>query len=421
MPPANARPAIARVALIDPSLFTWPYDHALMDGLRACGVDTRVYGKVLERGEAPGLHAGLVEHFYPLLAHRPVSAAPRAVRRVLKGLDHGISLARLLGRLRRWRPDAIHVQWAPLPVIDRRFVPALRRIAPTVMTVHDSLPFNGNPGARLQQVGALAILRLFDALIVHTDQSRRRLTAQGIDPACIHLVPHGLLGDDFGALAALSPAATAAGGQVNLLMFGKIKPYKGVDTVIDALALMPPEHRALCHVRVAGEPHMDMAPLVARAEQRGVADRIAFDLRIVPEGDLPTLFGSATALVLPYRAIDASGVLTMAIQAGRPVIASNIGSFAELLDDGANALLVPPDDPSALAVAIGRYVADATLRGGLAAGVRSLRARMPAWTDIGRKTIGVYESARAQAHEGRAADQRPLAGGSEHPRIAGEP
>jgi glycosyltransferase involved in cell wall biosynthesis len=111
---------------------------------------------------------------------------------------------------------------------------------------------------------------------------------------------------------------------------------------------------------------------------------------MIPDEELAPMFAGAAAVVMPYREIDASGVLTMAIQSGRVIVASNIGNFAELLDDGHSALLVSPDDPDGLASAMARVVTDSGLRGTLADGVRHLRAQIPTWPAIGAMTAAVY-------------------------------
>ena len=80
--------------------------------LRAAGVEARVFGKALQAGEAPGTQPGLVQHFYPGLSRWPLSGAPPTLRRALKGIVHGASMAGLRGVLAQWRPHVIHFQWA---------------------------------------------------------------------------------------------------------------------------------------------------------------------------------------------------------------------------------------------------------------------------------------------------------------------
>lgn len=363
-----------RVALIDPSLFTPPYDAALAAGLRAIGHEVKLYGPATRAG---GEH---VPHFY-----RAAARAPQRAARVVKGASHVFDMAALAARLARERPDVIHFQWAPLPAVDRWFLPRLRRIAPLVLTVHDSTPFNGNPSSRLQRLGAHSILARFDALIAHTGSAVARLQANGVANVRLHRIAHGLLGVQRDRARSTSGATTIAA-----LVFGKVKPYKGIDVLIDAVGRLAPAVRERLRIQVVGQAYMPTAPLLERAARLGVHARFDFDFRFVPDAEAEQLFERADVLLFPYRTIDASGVLMVALAAGRPVIASRIGNFAELLADGREALLVPPDDPGALADALTRFVADAALRRSLAAGAAALRDSVPSWVEIARATEAVY-------------------------------
>ena len=113
---------------------------------------------------------------------------------------------------------------------------------------------------------------------------------------------------------------------------------------------------------------------------------------------MPRLFERASVVVFPYREIDASGVLMTALSAGRAIVASRIGLFGELLTDGSEALLVPPDDPPALAAALGRMIDDRALREAIAERVCRFRNAIPSWTEIGRQTHELYEHAARRHH-----------------------
>jgi len=377
-----------KIALIDPSVYTWPYDVSLAQGLASIGHDVTIYGSELPKPFTGTDRSFLKRHFYPGLAHPAIRKLPKQVFLVLKGISHIESMIRLLWVLHRARPDVIHFQWAPLALVDMRFIPLFRRIAPIVLTVHDSIPFNNNAKTRLQYLGAVAIMKLFDQLIVHTASARARLESYGVANEKINIVPHGLL------LEPKESAPYAGGdGRVNLLMFGGITPRRGVDVLLRAIALLPRDARNACRLRVVGEPYMPMEPLYDLVNSLGISEQVTFDLRFVPDDEISTLIENADIQVFPYRVIDASGMLTLTIGVGRTIVASKLGVFDELLRDGIHGALVPPDDPQALAAVLHPLIMDTASRVRAAQAVRALAKSIPDWSDIARLTQEVYSRA----------------------------
>lgn len=396
---AEPAPRPLRIALVDPSLFTLPYDRALAQGLRDAGHQVTLYGRRPRAAEAEDGADGLVASFYPFAESSFGAALPGPLRLGLKGVDHLLSMARLRRRLAApaTRPDVIHFQWLPLPFADRRLLGGFRAIAPLVLTVHDTDPFNGNPASRLQRFGAAACFDSFDRLVVHTEQGRARLIGRGIAPARIALLPHGLL------TAPLARGPDALDAPVTFLCFGKMKPYKGLDIAIEGFARLPPALRQRARLRIVGEPHMDVAPLLALAEARGVAAQVAIEPRFVQEAEFPALFGGGVVALFPYREIEASGVLSLALAHGRPIVASRLGGFAEALRDGVHGLLVPPGDADALSDAMARLLADPGFAARCALAVEALAMDMPGWAEIGRRTASLYVALLPRAAAPRAA------------------
>lgn len=382
-----------RIALIDPSLFTWPYDHELAAGLSAIGNDVLVFGKVLPAKHADAREPLLRQHFYPAMAMPFWDRVPKPAVRALKGVSHVGSMARLCRALWLWRPDVIHFQWCPLPAVDGRFLPLLRRIAPVVLTVHDTMPFNGAPGSSLQTLGALSVLRGFDHLIVHTDQGMERVSAHVGGAGRLARIPHGLLHDDSERRPP-TPARIAPDGTATFLLFGQIKPYKGVDVLLRALARLDPLARSRCRIRVVGKPYMDTTPLIELARTLGVDDLVRFEFRFVPDDEMTGMLDDASVLVFPYREIEASGVLMAAIARSRPVIASRLGAFGELIENGREGLLLMPGDDAALARALERVVLEPGLLDRMGTAMDALRASIPGWAEIARRTVDVYDAAR---------------------------
>lgn len=375
-----------KVALIDPSLFTWPYDRALAGGMAEIGIDARIYGRVLPAQDPRNADPLFVPHFYSSLASPLLAKLPRAASRAWKGVSHIGDMRRLADALAQWRPDAIHFQWLPLPVVDQRFLARFRAIAPLLLTVHDTLPFNGNAGSSLQNVGAKDVWSAFERLIVHTRQGEERLREQGIAPSRIERIAHGLLNE-----SQATPSQTAASdAPVDFLLFGQIKPYKGIDVAIRAYARLDQSVRARCRLRIVGKPYMDTAPLIELARSLGVEDQVLFDFRFVPDDEMAEMLARADALLFPYREIEASGVLMAAIAHGRPLIASRLGAFGELIKDGENGFLVEPGDDRALAAAMSLMILQPERREIMAEGMARLRQSIPSWREIARQTAGVY-------------------------------
>src|SRR5262249_10198781 len=153
----------------------------------------------------------------------------------------------------------------------------------------------------VQRIGVISIMKSFDRLIVHTNRARQRLISRGLPSAKVVIIPHGMLEPD--TVHAVRPAAGNASDPVTLLLFGKIKPYKGTDVAIRALAAMPAESRARCRLRIVGKPYMDVEPLFALARELRVEPNIVWDLRFVSDDELSQIFSEADVMVMPYREI----------------------------------------------------------------------------------------------------------------------
>ncbi len=384
-----------QVALIDPSLFTLPYDKALAQGLEQAGHRVSLFGRRPGRLDSDPRGVDLVAHFYPVANLALAQRLPKALRLGLKGGDHAVSMLRLLRTLRRLRPHVIHFQWLNLPMVDRRFLAALRRIAPLLLTVHDTNPFNGDPSSALQQRDFFECLAGFDRLVVHTEQGRDRMLAAGLPAHRLAVLPHGLLLD-----APAAPTPDQMDGRITFLLFGKVKPYKGLDVLIEAFASLPPGLRGQARIRVVGKPYMDVAPLVARAEALGMARHLEIEPRFIEDREIPSLFGPGVVAAFPYREIEASGVLSIALAHGRPIIASALGNFAEALTDGVQGHLVPPGEVESLGRAMTHMLADRNFAAQCAVQSRLAFDRIPRWGDIGRQTAAVYLAAMAGRRHG---------------------
>ena len=239
------------IAMLDPSLFTPPYDSALCEALIDRGHRVRLIGRP-PRPDDPPLSPRVI--LDPLMYRLAEALRARGLEGrgfvALKGVEHLAGSAYLLAHLRRQRPDAIHVQWFSLPLTDVVTARLMQRIAPVILTVHDTNLFHGSATSRVQLLGWRALLRGVDACIVHTAKSRARLVEVGVEDVRIFEVPHGLLTPT--ASTDGLPSRAPGDDTLRLLVFGHVQRYKGVDVLLRALAELPPAIRHKVRLVVAG-------------------------------------------------------------------------------------------------------------------------------------------------------------------------
>jgi glycosyltransferase involved in cell wall biosynthesis len=279
----------------------------------------------------------------------------------------------LLSSLRTAAPAALVVPywtaaWAPL-----FWFLARSRVAPMIAVVHNPTDHDASRGARGVARRTLARCGGFLCHARHVGGILERQFPGR--PVVVHPLPPQKVSpvDRERARARLGVPADA----VAVLCFGLIRPYKGVDVLLEAVERTP--RGAPIVLLVAGEPWGRLgAALRRRLSRPDLAGRVVARLEWVPEEDTGAWFAAADAAVLPYRSATGSAVAAQALGSGLPIIGTAVGGIAEVVEDGVNGLLVPPEDPVALALALERFT-DPTLRASLAEGARAVSQRW-SWT-----------------------------------------
>jgi glycosyltransferase involved in cell wall biosynthesis len=372
MPEMPASPL--NVDVVDPSAFTPPYDHALCAALARAGARVELVTSRFAYGDIPRTDGyALDERFYRWAPGAPGSS----VRRAAKLAQHVPDMLRYRRRARA--ADVVHFQWLTVQPLDVHLLP---RRPPLVLTAHDVLPREPRPGQLRAQ---RRLYERVEAVVVHSEHGARRLHEElVIDPARVHVIPHGA----FAHLAQLRdpaplPLELAAVERPVVLCFGLLRPYKGIDVLLEAWRGIDD-----AELWVVGLPKMDVAPLRAAAPPN-----VRFVSRFVADRELPAFFRRADLVVLPYREIDQSGVLFTALAFGTPLLLSAIGGFPEVAASGA-AELVPPGDAAALHDALRRLLADPAARERLAAAAREAATGPYSWDAIAARHLALYEQLR---------------------------
>jgi len=130
----------------------------------------------------------------------------------------------------------------------------------------------------------------------------------------------------------------------HFLFFGQMRYNKGIDVLTEAINLLS-EKTGSFLVTMAG------AGTEAEKYRQEIRDQhcVKWDIRIIPDQEIPDLFSHTDFLVLPYRDVTQSGPLWIAFRYGVPVIASDLPGFREWITEGETGFFVPPEDPHALA------------------------------------------------------------------------
>ena len=246
-------------------------------------------------------------------------------------------------------PDGVEV----LSLIDGLNVPA-------VATLH-TVPHIPTRG---QKSILGAIVESTERTIVMSNAASVRLVSgYDVDPSRIRVIPHGASPDLAG------PVATW-GERPVILSWGLIGPGKGLETAIGAFAWLgevPSRPRYVIlgdtHPKVkAQQGDRYLQGLVEQAGKAGVSDIVEFDNRYLDRESLIEMIRSVDMVLIPYESREqvTSGVLVEAIAAGKPVVATAFPHAVELLGTGAG-IVVPHEDPVAMAAAMGRLLNDPEL------------------------------------------------------------
>jgi glycosyltransferase involved in cell wall biosynthesis len=240
----------------------------------------------------------------------------------------------------------------------------------TAVICHNVLPHERRPG---DVPLTRALLSRADAVITHS--AAQAAQAEALVPAAtvrtVTMPPHlpATGQQDHGTERDTVPASA----QCRLLFFGIVRPYKGLDVLLRALA-QAPSHLTLT---VAGEFWGGTTETEKLIAELGLAGRVTLRPGYVPADQIPALFAAADALVLPYREATASQNALLAFAHGVPVITTTAGALAEAVRDGVDGLTCAPGGEEGLLRAL-KEVSDPRTARRLRAGVRVVDPE-PGW------------------------------------------
>ena len=296
-----------------------------------------------------------------------------------------------------FRPDIIYYPGAHAwkPVLDV----VLPRAATTMLTIHDPELHPGEDSLGLRMFAASNQLRVHGYVLLNRSQREWFIERHGLNPARVAVVPLGVF-DDYPTAAPrlsevehLADIAPCAGRY--LLFIGRIRPYKGIDTLLTAYREAPALSSVPLVIAGSGEFSAEERALLESLRNRPVH---VVNRWLEPE-DISALVSAARFVVLPYTSATQSGVIPLASAFGVPAIASDTAGLAEQVLDGETGLLFRVGDSTALAAALERLsgMSDDEYRA-MSARCKEHAETNWAWSVLAENLLRFCESLTSESH-----------------------
>nr|WP_308048409.1 glycosyltransferase family 4 protein [Streptomyces sp. TRM72054] len=313
------------------------------------------------------VHKQLVDGSWP----RPGAAARTELARTLRDLPDG-AVVLLDGLVACGVPEIV--------------VPEAERLRLAVL-VH--LPLGDETGLDPAVAADLdarerTVLRAVGAVIATSDWAVRRLVSHhGLDPDRVHVAAPG---------ADIAPLASGTDGVSRLLCVAAVTPRKGQHRLVEALAGVTDLPWSCVCVGGLGQDPEYVAHLRDRITKYGLQNRI--HLAGPQSGaELDASYAAADLMVLASYAETYGMAVTEALARGIPVLATDVGGVPEAVgrapDGGVPGILVPPEDPAALAAELRHWFGEADVRRRLKSAARSRRAALGGWATTAKHLAGV--------------------------------
>jgi glycosyltransferase involved in cell wall biosynthesis len=261
--------------------------------------------------------------------------------------------------LRSQDPDWVIFQWwtgAVLPWYLLLLPEARRCGARIALELHEDqdtgearVPLVG----RLVRRGVQKLVASASTFVVHSEWDRERMTASMRLPLHkVHVVHHGPYTQT--ATASASAGVTTPNGLRTILFFGTIRPYKGLEFLVQAFEQLPRDGGEQWRLLVVGETWEGWRLPLDLIQESRFRDDIEVINRYVTDEEVPEIFSRANIVALPYLRSSASGPLSLCMSAGLPVVVSDVGGLTEVASRYEGAVMVKPADVDELAVGLTR-------------------------------------------------------------------
>jgi D-inositol-3-phosphate glycosyltransferase len=336
-----------------------PYAFGLAMGLVSQGVSLDIIGS--DEIDSPELHTTSNLRFLNFRGSQRNANFSEKLWKLL------VYYAKLMRYAARSKPKMLHILWnGKFEYFDRTILMLYYKAMGKKMalTAH-----NVNQARRdakdswLNRVTLRIQYRLCDHIFVHTNKMKDELCQDfGVAEKAVSVIRHPV--NNAFPDTELTPAEAKGSLRLRddekaILFFGRIRPYKGIEYLLDAFRLLLADEQANYRLIVAGEPKKGSEDYLHEIKQTVDRDfepgQVILKIQFIPDEEMEMYLKGGDVLVLPYKEIFQSGVLFLAYSFGLPVVATDVGSFREEIVEGRTGFLCQPGDPAELAKALETY------------------------------------------------------------------
>ena len=300
--------------------------------------------------------------------------------------------------IRKEKYDIVHFQFFRRRRIESIYFRFLKFMGiKLAYTVHDISPLDES---KIDHLFNLLVYKTADILIVHSDSNKRELAKQiKLNDEKIKVMPHG----DFDnyipdKILSKSEARNIFGlseQQNVVLFFGAIKEYKGLDILSNSIPLASMKINNLALI-VAGEAgDADTREIVSKCQEilsnMTTKVNVIFHDKFIPVTEVAKYFIASDIVVLPYRRVTHSGIPHLAYAFGKPIIASNVGDFGEIIVEGKSGFLLSTNTSEYLSEKIIKAFSDKSKLEAMGDYIRDIYEKKYTWKDSAEALIPVYE------------------------------
>lgn len=263
--------------------------------------------------------------------------------KLIKLLQYIINLGSLNSKLKKNKYKSIIFQMSPIPIIDYIFFKSIKKKTKIIFILHNDIPFHGDCSF-FQKFFYINLIKIFDKVVIHTETSKNFLNKCNFDKKKIIKLMLPISERD-----GKKTNNTSIIKKINLLFFGVIRPYKGLNFFLENFDKLTNEIQSKFQITICGTmKNLNRNQKYEIIKLCKKYDNIRLIDNFVSDKYKNKLFLKNNFIILTYKNINGSGVATDAIDYLLPPITTKLKAFEEILKDSFDCFMVKNDDQSSI-------------------------------------------------------------------------